>query len=70
MELDGLSDRYGATSSAVGIVLVQTLISMSIESLVEKGVHPPLFRSVNLDGADEQNEELIKKYRERVTLLR
>lgn len=70
MALDGLDERYGATSSAVGIVLVQTLISMTIEALVEKGVKPPLMRSANLDGADEQNQKHIQKYLERIPLLR
>lgn len=64
------NERYGPTSSVVGIVLVQTLISMTIEELAERGVNPPLIRSANLDGSDERNRLLMEKYRERVPLLR
>lgn len=70
MEIEGLDERYGPTSSAVGIVLVQTLISMTIEALVEKGVNPSLIRSANLDGSDEQNQEHMQKYINRIPLLR
>lgn len=70
LEIEGLDERYGATSSVVGIVLVQTLISMTIEMLVRKGVTPPLIRSANLDGSDEQNKKHMQKYLSRIPLLR
>jgi len=64
------SISYGPTSSAVGIVLVQTLISMVIESLVEKGIQPPLLQSANLDHTDSKNEKVVQKYIDRIPLLR
>lgn len=70
LKIEGLGERYGPTSSAVGIVLVQTLLSMTIENLVTNGVNPPLMRSANLDGSDEINREIIQKYVERIPLLK
>ncbi|GGE16090.1 hypothetical protein GCM10011571_17150 [Marinithermofilum abyssi] len=70
LEIPGLNERYGATSSVVGIVLVQTLMSMAIENMVEKGIKPPLIRSANLDGTDDQNRRNMQKYQKRIPLLR
>lgn len=70
LTLPDSDERYGPTSSAVGIVLLQTLISMTIEELAERGTNPPLFRSANLDGSEERNRALIEHYRKRVPLLR
>lgn len=65
-----ISERYGPTSSVVGIVLVQTLISMTIEELAKRNVNPPLMKSANLDDSDEQNRVSIKKYMDRIPMLR
>jgi len=62
--------KYGPTSSIVGIAIVQTLISMTIEKLVERGEDPDIIRSANLDGSDEINNLLIDKYKSRIPLLR
>lgn len=70
LSAEGLDTKYGPTSSAVGVVLVQTWISMTIEKLVESGVKPPLLQSANLDDSDERNRNLIKDYMNRIPLLR
>lgn len=70
LELDEYGDKYGATSSTVGIVLIQTLISMTIERLASEGIKPPLMKSANLDHVDEQNIELVEKYKNKISLLK
>lgn len=66
---DGVGS-YGPTSSATGIVLVQTIMSMTIEELHRRNVDPAIIRSANLDGSDEKNAKLIAKYKDRIPLLR
>lgn len=70
LQLDDFGDRYGATSSAVGVVLVQTLMSMTIERLASEGIRPPLMSSANLDHVDEANIALVEKYKDRIGLLK
>lgn len=70
LELEDYDARYGPTSSVIGIVLVQTLISMIIESLAEEGIEAPLMTSANLDSGDQKNAELIKEYKDRISLLK
>ncbi|SHH15957.1 MULTISPECIES: sugar isomerase domain-containing protein [Virgibacillus] len=66
----GLEPRYGPSSSVVGIVLVQTLISMTIEELLRRDERPPLLVSANMDGSDDKNLKQMELYRDRIPLLR
>ena len=70
LTLPNTEQKYGATSSVVGIVLVQTLMSMTIEALVNRGIQPPIFQSANLDHANEQNQALIDEYKKRIPFLK
>jgi len=57
------TDIYsGATSDAIGCFLAQALIVETLQQLVKKGFQPPVFRSSNVDGADQFNDELFDKY--------
>ena len=61
-EIENLDTPIGATSSAVGIMILQALIAQTVDNLVKKGHQPPVFKSSNVDGADEYNEDLFDKY--------
>lgn len=70
LDLKGFDGKYGPTSSVIGIVLVQTLVSLIIENLAEAGIEPPLMKSANLDSGDRQNAKLIEEYKDRIPLLK
>lgn len=70
LSLPGQLGSYGPTSTVTGVILAQTLMSMTIEELHKRGEDPGIIRSANLDGSDEHNERLIEKYRRRISLLR
>lgn len=61
-QVKGLETPTGPTSSFAGIALAQTLLVAVLHELVEAGVEPPVFRSSNLDGADQYNDRLFKTY--------
>jgi uncharacterized phosphosugar-binding protein len=66
---DGL--RVGGVSSVMTLVIIQTIVVATITLLVERGIEPPVFKSANVDGADEWNAEQLKRLGRRVpTLLR
>lgn len=70
LELESSGEKYGPTSSAVGIVLIQTLVSLIIENLAKDGFQVPLMESANLDSGDNKNAELIQKFKDRIPLLK
>ena len=60
--IEGFDVPTGPTSDSIGTALAQALIAQTIHNLVQKGVTPPVFKSSNIDGADEYNDALFDKY--------
>ena len=65
LELDGFPWRVAPSSTVMGALLWNCLISETARMLVESGVTPPVFVSLNVAGAAEHNEALLKKWRQR-----
>ncbi|MBO0413541.1 SIS domain-containing protein [Enterococcus hulanensis] len=60
--IDGLDADLGPTSDYTGIGIAQTLIVSTVAKLAERGIDVPIFKSSNMDGADEYNNMLFDKY--------
>ena len=60
--IDNFDVPCGPTSDCIGIALAQALIAEVIDNLVRAGHKPPVFKSSNVDGADDYNDELFNKY--------
>lgn len=60
--IEGLDTPIGPTSDSIGIALAQALIVEVVDKLVKAGHEVPVFKSSNVDGADEYNEALFDKY--------
>ena len=58
---DGLAT--GATSSLAGIAIVQLITEGVCRALLDAGVTPPLYRSMNLPDTDAGNAGLERRYR-------
>lgn len=67
--VDGVSQRVGPTSTAVGCAILQGLMVEVCGKLVENGYPPPVLVSSNLDQGDRSNEELFNIYRNKVSYL-
>ncbi|CQR46265.1 Phosphoheptose isomerase [Paraliobacillus sp. PM-2] len=52
----------GGSSDFTGIAIAQALITTVVSNLVQKGIEPPVFRSSNVDGADDYNNQLFETY--------
>jgi len=37
--------------------------------MAENGFEPPIFLSGNIEGADDHNNKIIEKYKERIPIL-
>lgn len=61
-EIDGLDALVGPTSSITGTAIAQALIASVVDKLVKLNLETPVFKSSNLDGADEYNDKLFDEF--------
>ncbi len=67
IENDCLPQKVGPTSGWMGCLMLQALMAETAERLAEKGVIPPIYYALNLDGQSEYVQYLDKLRRERGT---
>ncbi|WP_425053494.1 SIS domain-containing protein [Psychromarinibacter sp. S121] len=63
--LEGSEMRVGPVSTVIGATLLNALFADVAQRLVDRGEDVPVYRSANMEGADEINARLIAKYRDR-----
>ncbi len=68
MQLDGMDAPIGACSGVTGLFIMQMMMVATCQTLLEKGIQPPVFRSGNLDGSDTYNKAMMKKYAGRIKI--
>lgn len=67
VNIDGLDQKVGATSTVIGASIINTIISEATRILVENGIEtPPIFYSANLDGGDEKNKFIEQEYKNQI----
>ncbi|MBI5092946.1 MAG: SIS domain-containing protein [Candidatus Hydrogenedentes bacterium] len=57
-----------ATSSLVGVAIVEQIVYGVACCFVQEGLEPPVFKTANLPGGDEWNARMIAQYGARVNL--
>lgn len=60
--IEGVEADLGPTSDFTGIGIAQSVIIGVISRLKEAELEIPVFKSSNLDGADEYNDRLFNQY--------
>lgn len=66
LSIPGLAEKTAPTSTAVGTVIVNSIVARAIELMIADGFEPPVFMSANLDGGDEHNKKIIEKYKDHI----
>jgi len=69
VSIQGISQKVGACSTFANAIALNSLILLTIEELVKRGIEPPIWQSANSPGGDEANLKYIKKYRNRIKKL-
>jgi len=69
VELPGLQQRVGPTSTAVGSAILQAIIVQSVAALLDQQITPPIYVSANYPGGDEHNQAVLARYRDRIHYL-
>jgi len=67
LEDERLPQKVGPTSGWIGCFILQALMSETAERLAEKGIRPPIYFALNLDGQEEYVQYMNKLRRERGT---
>lgn len=66
VEVPGVPEKVGPTSTAVAAALLNAMVTQAVDDIVSAGEVAPVFMSANLDGGDEHNAEMMKKYGEHI----
>lgn len=66
LEIEGLPAKTAPSSTVTGIMMLHSIIAQTLESLVAKGITPPVFLSGNLDGGDHHNKQLLEKHKNQI----
>ncbi|MET3696986.1 uncharacterized phosphosugar-binding protein [Bacillus oleivorans] len=65
LEIPKYELKTGSASTVVGAFIAQSLTVEIINIFLESNQTPPVFISANVDGGDEHNKNMIKKYEKR-----
>jgi uncharacterized phosphosugar-binding protein len=69
IEFPGLPGRVGATSTLLGVAIIEAIIVQATVVLMEHGLVPPILISSNLPEGDAHNRSLVEHYRPRLVHL-
>ena len=56
----------GPTSTAAGIFIANSIVSIAVQELIDRGYDPPVFASANIDVGDAKNKALLQFLRMRI----
>ena len=62
IDVPGVPEKVAPTSTAVGAALMNAMMAQAVADIVAAGGVPPVFVSANVDGGDEHNREMLKRY--------
>lgn len=65
---DQVKAPFSPSSTVIGAAIMNAVFAEAITLMVENSFEPPILLSGNVEGADEHNQKLIEKYRERISL--
>lgn len=66
LPIEGLDTNVCGTSSISSVLLLQQAIYEAVNNIIEAGVVPPVYKSANVDGGREYNDEIEQKYADRI----
>ncbi len=64
--IEGVPEKVAPTSTSIACALLNAMMAEAVDRIVKAGGIPPVFVSANLDGGDEHNKEMMKKYGEHI----
>ncbi len=69
VEVDGVEGKICPTSTVAGALILNAIVSETVDMCAKKGFSPEHFASSNVDGGDEINNKLVEKYKKEIKHL-
>ena len=69
VKIEGFPQKVAPTSTVVGAAIVNAIVAEAVAGFVERGIDPPVFLSANIDGGDQYNAEVLRKYAGQITYM-
>lgn len=69
IDIDGFRGKTAPTSTITGAAIINSICAETVGIYVEKGLEPPVFMSANMDGGDEYNAAMMRKYAGQITYM-
>ncbi|RIW34664.1 sugar isomerase domain-containing protein [Bacillus salacetis] len=69
MKADELETPFGTGSTVIGTAIANGMMAEAVDEMIKSGFRPPIFKSGNVDGAEEHNRLLIEQYKDRIPML-
>lgn len=69
IDIEGAEQKAGPTSTLCNVFVINLLMLSAVEELIDMGVKPELWRSINLPGGDEYNKNYFHDYGQRIKFL-
>ncbi len=66
IDVEGVDSKVCGMSTITTALLLQAVTLRAVELCVEAGIHPPIYKSQNIDGGREYNEALEQQYLQRL----
>ncbi|GGD11189.1 sugar isomerase domain-containing protein [Pontibacillus salipaludis] len=66
LEAEDIDQPFGPSSTVVGAALIHDVFTRVILEMKRRGNPPPIFKSGNVEGASDHNDQLIAAYRDRI----
>lgn len=64
LDIPGLEPKFGAASGLSAALIMWSVCAQMIDKLMEYGIEPSLFKSINVIGGDEYNQKQKQRYQE------
>lgn len=69
LSAEGLRPKFCPVSGITSTAVLQCLVAETVDQLLERGIAPPVFVAQNIDGGEEYNKSMFKKYRDKIFYL-
>lgn len=70
LDAENMPTKFCPVSGITSTAVLQCLVAETVEELLSRGVVPPVFMAQNVDGGEEFNNEMFKKYRDKIFYLK
>ncbi len=69
MSIEGLEQKFAATSTILGLTILQSIVARVVEILWQRGIEPPIWTSSNKPEGDQLNADYFELYKNRISSL-